>query len=110
MRVKALTAQGRFAVVLDLLQSLVIGNVLDNKAMLEALLAHVLDLIAQGAASGDVARILSSNPQVAAALQPLVVALRQLAGEAVRAPAEVMEVAVDIRNVIESRAETVAAV
>ena len=98
------------AVAMDLLRSLVAGFVPDSRKMLQASLTHVLELMALGAASGDVARVLSSNPQVAAALQPLVVALRQQAGEAVRAPAEVMEVAADIRNVIESRTATGAAV
>ena len=98
------------AVAMDLLRSLVAGFVPDSRTMLQASLTHVLELMALGAASGDVVRILSSNPQAAAALQPLVVALRQQAGEAVRASVEVMEVAADIRNVIESRTETGAAV
>ena len=98
------------AVAMDLLRSLVAGFVPDDRAMLQASLTHVLELMALGAAPGDVARVLSSNPQAAAALRPLVVALRQQAGATVRAPAEVMEVAADIRNVIESRTATVAAV
>ena len=66
-----------------------------------------MTLIALGTNSGDVVRVLSSNPRLATALQPLVVALQLQAGEAVRAPVEVMEVAADIRNFIVSRDETV---
>ena len=100
IRAKALVLQGHFAAAMDLLRSLVAGFILDNRAMLQRTLANILELIVHGAPPGDMAQVLSSDQRIAAAMQPLVVALRQLAGEAVRAPAEVMEVAADLRKII----------
>ena len=64
----------------------------------------VPELIATGASAHDLVEILSSDKTKAEALGPLIVALRQHIGEAVRAPAEVLEVAADIRERIETRA------
>ena len=61
----------------------------------------MLDLISTGAPERDLLEVLSADTEKAAALAPLVVALRQRAGEAVRAPPEVLEVAADIRKRIE---------
>lgn len=49
----------------------------------------------------NVVEILSADRKTAAAAEPLVVALRQLAGESVRASTEVLEVAADVRKCIE---------
>ena len=101
VRAEALTAQGRTAAVIDTLRSLVTGFDPESRAMVRAMLTLVTKLIVQGIPSGDVAEVLLSDPHKAAALQPLVVAVRQHAGEMVRAPVEVMEVAADIRRIME---------
>ena len=102
-RAKALAAQGRAAATMEAVRLLVAGFDPDSRSMVRAMLTLVPDLISQGTTSGGVAEVLSSDPRKAAALQPLVVALRQHAGEVVRAPMEVVEVAADIRKIMEQR-------
>ena len=51
-----------------------------------------IHFIAVGASECEVAKILSRDRTKADALGPLIVALRQRAGEAVRAPTEVLKV------------------
>ena len=63
-----------------------------------------INFIAAGASERDLVEILSRDPGKARALEPLIVALRQRTGEAVRAPAEMLEVAADIRKIIEDKA------
>ncbi len=104
-RAKALIALGRTASVMDTLWSLVGRFVSESQPMVEAMLEHVPELIILGVPSGEMVQVLSNDPQKAAALQPLVVALRQHAGEMVRVPVEVMEVAADIREVLQQQDE-----
>ena len=73
-----------------------------DETMMHEMLRLVPDLIAAGASARDIVGILSSDRAKSGALAPLVVALRQHAGEAVRAPLEVLEVAADIRERIEA--------
>ena len=61
------------------------------------------DLVVFGAPAQAVVEILEGDEAKAADFAPLVVALRQLAGDEVRAPTEVLEVAADVREFIESR-------
>ena len=60
--------------------------------------------IAVGAPDRDLVEILSRDRTKARALEPLIVALRQRIGEAVRAPTEMLEVAADIRKRIDDKA------
>ena len=64
---------------------------------------RVIDLIASGVSKRDFVEILSEDGEKEGALMPLIVALLQRMGEDVRAPAEVLEVAADIRERIEER-------
>ena len=73
--------------------------------MMRELLAEMPDWVAAGASERDLVEILSSDSEKAGALQPLVVALRQRTGEAVRAPGEVLEVAADIREQIQAKVD-----
>ena len=73
----------------------------DNEAALHAMQWIVPDLIADGASERELLEILSSDKEKADTLAPLIVALRQRAGEDVRAPVEVLEVASDICKDIE---------
>ena len=66
--------------------------------MIREMLGHVPNLIAAGAYESDLVEALSGDKEKASALLPLVVALRQHAGETVQAPAEVLEIASDIRR------------
>ena len=70
----------------------------NEDAMVREMLDHVPNLIAAGAYESDLVEVLSGDKEKADALWPLVVALRQHAGETVRAPVEVLEIATDIRN------------
>ena len=63
----------------------------------------VLNLVAVGAREGELAAVLVSDEAKSRAIGPLVVALRERAGESVRAPAEVLEVASDIKKTLEEK-------
>ena len=56
----------------------------------------VPELVGAGASPAELAQLLSSDPAKAASLSPLIAALRHRAGESLRVPAEVREVAKDI--------------
>ena len=101
MRTHALLVRNEHPAALSVFQSVCAMFVVGNEAMLREMLAHVPILIAAGAPEHDLVEILSADSKTADALAPLVVALRRLAGEPVRAPAEVLEVAADICKDIE---------
>ena len=73
-----------------------------TSATMGKLMKLALDLIASGAPERDLLEIVASDREKAAALAPLVVALRIRTGKAVRAPAEVMEVAEDIHKQLDA--------
>ncbi|NEX22577.1 tetratricopeptide repeat protein [Thiorhodococcus mannitoliphagus] len=75
----------------------------DDESMLRAFQRYVPTLVALGAEPGVLAGVLEEDKETHEALRPLVVALRLEAGEKVRAPAEMLEVAADIRAAIEER-------
>ena len=101
MRTHALLVLNEHPAALSVFQSVCAMFVVGNEAMLREMLARVPILIAAGAPERDLVEILSADSKTADALAPLVVALRRLAGEPVRAPAEVLEVAADICKDIE---------
>ena len=70
----------------------------NEDALVREMLGHVPNLIAAGAYESNMVEVLSGDKEKADALWPLVVALRQHAGETVRAPVEVLEIATDIRH------------
>ena len=74
-----------------------------DEAMMRRGLKLVIELVATGAGAHDMLKILSSNDAGKASLNPLIVALRQEAGETVRAPDEILEVAGDIQQRIRKR-------
>ncbi len=102
---KALITLNRTAEFRDTLWSLIDGFVPDKQPMVQAMLMHIPELIGLGVLADEIVRMLAINLQKAAALQPLVVALQQHAGEVVRAPAEVMEVAADILKMLHQQDE-----
>jgi len=101
MRTHVLLVLNEHPAALSVFQSLCAMFAVGNEAMLREMLARVPILIAAGAPERDLVEILSADSKTADALAPLVVALRRLAGEPVRAPAEVLEVAADICKDIE---------
>ncbi len=101
MRTHALLVLNEHQAALSVFQSVCAMFVVGDETMLREMLARVPILIAAGASERDLAEILSADSKTADALAPLVVALRRLAGEPVRAPAEVLEVAADVSKAIE---------
>ena len=79
----------------------------DQQELVRLLLACVPDLIAIGTSAREMLEILSSDRKKADTVIPLVVALRQRAGESVHAPAEELEVAADIGKQIDAKMGTV---
>ena len=102
MRTHALFIQKEHPAALSVFKSVCAMFVVGDEGMLLEMLVRVPILIAAGASERDLVKILSADSKTAAALKPLVVALRQLAGESVRASAEVLEVAADVRKRIET--------
>ena len=102
VRTTALLIQGKHLAAMDAFRSVYAAFVPRNPTMMREVVVRILDLIAIGAPEHDLVEILSSDPEKSDALAPLVVALRQQAGEVVRAPAEMIEVAADIRERIEA--------
>ena len=74
----------------------------ENVTMMREMAAVTIPrLIAVGASEHDLVDILSQRRDKIRALTPLIVALRQRMGVEVRAPTEMLEVAEDIRTLIE---------
>ena len=74
-----------------------------NEVTTRMLIRVVLNLVAVGAREGDLGKILGSDKVKCRSIAPLVAALRERAGETVRAPAEVLGVAADIRKNLEEK-------
>ena len=106
IRMKALLALRQPAAAMDAFRSAYATFEPGDKAMMREMLAEVPDWIAAGTSECDLVEVLSSDREKAAALQPLIIALRQRTGKAVRAPGEVLEVAADIRERIEAKVDT----
>ena len=101
MKTHALLVMNEHSAAMSVFRSVCAMFVVGNEAMLREMLARVPILVAARARERDLVEILSADSKIADALAPLVAALRHLAGEPVRAPAEVLEVAADICKDIE---------
>ena len=104
VRTKALLRLQRHTDATATFRSVYAAFVPGDETMMRRMVEGVIGLITAGAPERALLKVLSSNPEKAAGLAPLVVALRQRAGEAVRAPPEVLEVASDIHKRIEEDA------
>ncbi len=98
---RALLAQPDLPAAMDMFRSLHDTFVSDDDGMMRDALELIPELIAAGASVREVLDILSSDPDKAAVLTPLVVALRQHSGEAVEGPREVLQVAADVQERIQ---------
>ena len=101
IRTRALLLQGDTLAGLNTFRAMYDGFVPGVPIMLNVMLMCLFDLITAGVPEQDLISLLSSDPDKSNAFGPFLVALRQRAGEDVRAPAEVLAVAVDIREKIE---------
>ena len=101
---KALLTKEDHQAAMDAFRSAYAAFALDNENMIQEMLWVVPNLIAAGASTLELIEILTSDEAKSGALEPFIVALRQHAGETVRAPAEVIEVAADILKRIEGKA------
>ena len=102
VRTRALLLLEQHGEAMDVFRSLYAAFCPGEDTMVSELLERVPNLIAAGASERDLVGVLSSESEKTNALMPLVVALRQRAGEVVRAPVEVLEIAADIRREIET--------
>lgn len=68
-------------------------------------LRHVFNLIAMGAPIADLRDVLTRNLETSELFAPLISALRQMCGESVSAPVEVLSVADDVRDHIVNRSQ-----
>ena len=104
-RTKALLALRQPAAAMDAFRSAYAAFNPADEAMMREMLAGVPDWVAAGASECDLIEVLASDREKATALRPLIIALRQRTGEAVRAPGEVLEVATDVRERIEAKVD-----
>ena len=102
MRTHALLVQKNHPAAMRVFQSVCAMFVVGNETMLREMLVRLPILITAGASERDLVKILSADSKTADALAPLIVALRRITGEAVRASTEVLEVAADVRKSIEA--------
>ena len=109
LKTHVLFLQGEHPAALDAFQSVCAMFIVGNEMMVSEMLWRVPILIAAGASKNGLIQALSANSNTAAALAPLIVALRLLAGESVRASEEVRQVADDVRDDIEEALRGVAA-
>ena len=103
LRTTALLHQGDRDAVLEAFRAAYDAFRIGKRTMLREMLELAVELIVFGVSDRELAEVLSSDRERADALAPLVVALRKRAGEPVRAPVEVIEVADDIIREIEAK-------
>ncbi|MDE0156211.1 MAG: hypothetical protein OXS28_11455 [Gammaproteobacteria bacterium] len=103
LRTEALQLQGETQAALEVFRHAYATFKPDDETMVQEIIRIVLNLIAAGASEYDLVETLSGDSAKSATLEPLVIALRQYAGESVRAPVEMLEVAEDIRNRINEK-------
>ena len=104
IRTKALLVQGNNQAGLETFRSMYDGFVPGDPKMINKMMECLFDLITAGVPERDLIYLLSIDPDKSNAFGPFLLALRQCAGEEVRAPAVVLEVAADIREKIEEYA------
>ncbi len=110
LRAKSLLVQQRHRDMMEALDSVYAGFDSGEDTMISEMITGVSDLVAGGASESGLAELFSRDRGKAAALLPLILALRQCAGETVRAPAEMLEVAADVRGMIEAGTNSAEAV
>ena len=105
LRAQVHLAQDQQAAAMGAFRSAYAAFIPHDQQMIRQALARIPILIEAGASESDLIEILTSDEEKCGDLLPLVVALRERIGEEVRAPAEVVEVASDIRQRMDARLE-----
>lgn len=100
----ALTARGEGDAARTAIRQAIAAFRPDHELATRLVIRFVTNLLAVGATETELVDILTTEPAVSESLAPLIVALRHAAGEAVRAPAEMVAVAADIRRGIAKHA------
>lgn len=90
----------RMAAATDSFRTVYAALAPELETMAPSVIEGVSLLLSGGVPESEVLAILRTEPEKAAALAPLIIALRQRQGETVRAPAEMLEVADDVRQQI----------
>ena len=103
IRTQALVVQDECRAAVVVFRQMYPSLIPGNGTMMQDIITLVTDMIAAGVSAPHLVEILSSNKSKAETLEPLVVALRELAGDSVSAPAEILDVAADIRKAIAAR-------
>ena len=103
VRVKALLGLKRHAAVMDAFRSTYALFNPADRSMIQGITDCVHELVVAGVLERDIERILLSDREKSDALVPLMTALRQRTGRAVRVPKEVLDVAADIRDYLEGK-------
>ena len=102
LRAAALLMQGKRPAAMEAFRSAYAEFEPENAMMMREIAVMTIPrLIAVGASEHDLVEILSNDKTKSDALMPLIIALRQRIGVEVRAPTEMLEVAEDIRELIE---------
>ncbi|MYA87887.1 MAG: hypothetical protein F4X97_05460 [Boseongicola sp. SB0662_bin_57] len=102
-RALALMARGALGSAMDAFRAAYDTFLPDHEIAMGEMLRLVPELVSAGASERDLVGVLAEDVGKSEALQPMIVALRQRTGETVRAPAEVLQVASDLRTSIEER-------
>lgn len=101
--IKTLLARGNLSAAVDSFRSLYAIHNPNNETEIRVITSFVIDLIAAGVTPQILLEIFSNDSVSEEALKPVIVALKQEAGETVRAPREILEVASDIRGDIQKK-------
>ena len=102
IRVTALLLLKSFEMAMDIFRSAYAECDCNDNVDFAGMMQLVLNSVVAGASEHDLVEILSRDREKSQALTPFIVALRERLGETVRAPAEMLEIAADIRERIES--------
>ena len=103
VRTRAHLVQGNVPAAVDTFRSAYAAYEPRIIPVMHWILEIVIDLVGSGVPAHEIVEILAEDKAKSDQFAPLVVALRQLAGDEVRASTEVLEVAADVRERIESR-------
>ena len=95
--------QGKRNDAIEAFRNIYVAHVHVSEATLKDVLGLAIDLTASGCRERALLEVVMSDEKKSDELSPLVVALRRRAGEMVRAPVEVMEVADDIIEQIKAK-------
>ena len=79
------------------------GFPVGNEFMTGLMIRLVLNLVAVGAREEELVEVLKEDRRKSQSIAPLIAALSARVGETVRAPAEVLEVAADIRKTLDEK-------